>query len=522
MQAIGYRKPLRFLLWLCCLSFAIGTMGSSAEAQTTTFRVKHIEAEGNTRLSAAELQRVLGGYENRDLTLADLQKAAEALQADYRKRGYFVATVVVPQQDVTSGGTARLQVFEGKIGDIHVEGNKHYSTALIQSYLETVKRLGVLSSQTFQRALLLLDDLPDMAVKSVLTPGKTVGTTDVTLKVEDADKLHGSLSYDNFGNNQVGQNHAIFGLWKGNLTGTGDVLSFQSVNAFPTNNNMPFIQANFTTPTDSDGTRVGASYSNGDFTTNPQGQLVDIRGTASILTVLASHALRRSLNDTSDVTVSYSTKSLQNQILGSNNSHDEVREIAAGFNATWQSSDARNFLAVGLTNGLGGLFGGSTASNPHPSRAGANDSFTRANLDLARIQKLGPLYLMLRGSLQWTPDPLVVAEQFSLGGADSVRGYPQSEFLGDSGYTISAELRLPVDKAERYQLAAFVDHGEIWQTNPVFGERGSQYLTGAGVGARANLDAHTFLRLDLGFPIAPSPNSVKQDPVIYGQVTYNF
>lgn len=35
--------------------------------------------------------------------------------------------------------------------------------------------------------------------------------------------------------------------------------------------------------------------------------------------------------------------------------------------------------------------------------------------------------------------PLMVPEQFALGGPDSVRGYQQSEFLGDYGYALASE-----------------------------------------------------------------------------------
>src|SRR5687768_17407658 len=144
--------------------------------------------------------------------------------------------------------------------------------------MEPVKREGLLRDSTFQRALLLIDDLPDVELKSVLTPGKTPGTTDVTLKITDADKLHGSLSYDNFGNQQVGEHHAGLGLWKGNLNGRRDLLAVRTINVFPSRVNTPYVQASYAAPVTTHGTRVGAAYASGDFSVNAELQVLDIRG----------------------------------------------------------------------------------------------------------------------------------------------------------------------------------------------------------------------------------------------------
>ena len=80
-------------------------------------------------------------------------------------------------------------------------------------------------------------------------------------------------------------------------------------------------------------------------------------------------------------------------------------------------------------------------------------------------------FLRLGGQI--TDQPLITNEQMSQGGMDSVRGYPQAEYVGDQGYFVNVELRLPpyglqelrvpyVDKPLKdvMQLALFFDHGE--------------------------------------------------------------
>src|SRR3546814_19453881 len=47
-----------------------------------------------------------------------------------------------------------------------------------------------------------------------------------------------------------------------------------------------------------------------------------------------------------------------------------------------------------------------------------------------------------RLSGQWSPDPLISNEGFSLGGMSSVRGYYESEALADYGFSRSEERRV--------------------------------------------------------------------------------
>jgi hemolysin activation/secretion protein len=107
-----------------------------------------------------------------------------------------------------------------------------------------------------------------------------------------------------------------------------------------------------------------------------------------------------------------------------------------------------------------------------------------------------------------------------LGGPDSVRGYIQSEVLGDRGYLTSAEYRQTVFDSRRthLQLVGFFDHGQVMLERPAITERKSQKLDGAGVGARASIGKNLSLRLDLGFPLAGN-NVDGTSPMIHGQMT---
>ena len=119
---------------------------------------------------------------------------------------------------------------------------------------------------------------------------------------------------------------------------------------------------------------------------------------------------------------------------------------------------------------------------------------------------------------------LPVTEEFSLGGPDSVRGYQQSEYLGDSGWDMSGEFRLPLwrRKQDIVQMAFFLDTGFSTIRYPLPGQTAKDHLTGGGFGFRAALGKSTSARIDFGFPLQPQPNPEHQSPVIYAAVSHIF
>jgi hemolysin activation/secretion protein len=180
-----------------------------------------------------------------------------------------------------------------------------------------------------------------------------------------------------------------------------------------------------------------------------------------------------------------------------------------------------------VTQGLGTILGGVktgakfASGVSRASRLGAGNDFTRFNTDIFYIHSIKKgRYLLLHGTGQLSSAPLPVSEQFGLGGSDSVRGYSQSEYLGDDGYLTSAELRESVfdRKSTHVQLLAFFDHGRAKLQSPLLTERPHRTMDGTGVGARASLGRHLTLRVDLGFPLS-GDNVERERPYIYGQLS---
>ena len=90
---------------------------------------------------------------------------------------------------------------------------------------------------------------------------------------------------------------------------------------------------------------------------------------------------------------------------------------------------------------------------------------------------------MFRADGQWPDDQLLPMEQFSVGGARSVRGYETNQLVRDIGFSASIEYRYPVLRKQgrpTLQLAAFFDAGGAWFNNRP--EPAPEMIAAPGVG----------------------------------------
>ena len=116
---------------------------------------------------------------------------------------------------------------------------------------------------------------------------------------------------------------------------------------------------------------------------------------------------------------------------------------------------------------------------------------------------------------------LISNEQFSVGGPLSVRGYHQTEQLGDHGANLSLELHSPKlapndwDSVQNLRILAFADWAALWTANqaptPEYYE-----LASVGMGLRMQLLKRLSGEFDWGYPL------YKQNSINIGQQRFDF
>lgn len=464
--------------------------------------------EGNHLASEAELQAVVAPFVGESLSLEELRQVAERVTEYHLEHGYKLARAYLPEQDFANG-TVRILVHEGKIDRIEVAGAKYHSPELIRSYFDGAEGGDYVDGEII-RPLLLINELPDVKANVQMQPGSQEGTSTMVVTLKERNPFEVSLGYNNYGTPSTGENRAGLTLAHNNLSGVGDRLAVNGTFGFPARSTA-YLTAGYQRPLNTDGLSLGVSYSNSAYVLGGALEVLDVRGDADIYTVSLGQALCRSLSHQSDVGLDVTHARVDTTILGGAFSRDEYTKARVFYQGRWIHPENQTYLRAGFTQGF-------VEPSTIPSRVGVGQSFSKLNLDLLQMHRLGPQWrLALRASGQLA-DSLVAAEQYSVGGPYTVRGYPQGEFLGDSAYAIGGELLWSVlrDDPDLVTLAIFVDHGGAILSQPQPGERHSRQLTGAGVGVRFRFNEDTQARLDLGFPLSPSTNSRNNSPVIYG------
>ena len=488
--------------------------------------VKSFKITGNRALADSLLQAIVKPHVGKDLTLAELEAVADLITEEYRSHGYGIARAYIPQQE-SADGQVEILVLEGQLGTIEVRGNNFYSADFIKRHFTPVVEEKAIKQSSVERSLLLLNDHRDLGATAVLQAGNAPGSTDIIVKVEEKFPFHLSLDYNNFGSSDVSRHR--FGVEMETnryLPIEGSTLSIRGVMGSKTSD-FVYGRTLYIQPVNNYGTKLEASVSGGDFDVGREFTQLGITGKSWGYSIGLRHPFVKTRFHSLTAEVGFESKDAKEFFLDTLSSIDKIRMLTGSIDYNSTDSTGRNIISFSINQGLGDTFGAMENNDPKSSRPPADNRFTRFTLIAARLQQLTEfLSVILRGSGQVTTRSLVASEQFSLGGSETVRGYPQGEFLGDHGYHLSTEVRVaPLPTRDLFQLAFFVDHGATAVRQAPVGTRSYQTLTGVGYGVRLNYSYKSLVfqgRLDVGFPVQPSKSSSKERPIFYVQTSLGF
>jgi len=515
------------LLSLCLLALSSPTLAEPT-APVDSVLVKGFSFSGNTVISQSELEAVTQPYIGRSLTLPDLETVSAAVADLYKQKGYTLATAYVPQQEIRFGVVA-IAILEGRVGEIFVTGNQHYSTEFIRARFAQAMEDKVIRNVALERALLLLNEYPDLKTSVLLGPGASTGSTNVYVKAEDKLPIHATLDYNNYGFSSISRNRFGAGVQIGNVVFDGATLNLNGIMGDHPDR-LLFGTGAYAVPIGVHGTKLVLSGSTGRFDVGAELAALQIHGRITTYDISVTHPYIKTRFQTLMAEAGFAAKDNQLFTLGTLTGDDRIRMAKLGINYDRLDLSGRTYFSLYGFQGLGELLGGMDNNAQQTTRQGADNRFTKANVYAGRIQSLGhDALLVVRASGQATTGPVVVIEQMLLGGADSVRGYQLGERFVDEGYTISAETRVPFFPSVlgSTQAAAFIDHGAGRLRNPQPGEQSFSSLTGTGVGLQTEVPYFsTRLRFDVGFPLGPAPSggtiSGDRSPIFYVQAIARF
>jgi hemolysin activation/secretion protein len=148
------------------------TMGAPPGADKAHLNIRKVVLKGGDAAFTERTEEILSAVRGRNLPVSAFYEAAAKVQQLYSENGYFLVRVVIPPQDVKNGGVLKLEMIDGFIESVNIEG---LAPQLKQRVARTLARLigeRHLKRGAFDRALLLAADTPGLDLKSNLAPAK--------------------------------------------------------------------------------------------------------------------------------------------------------------------------------------------------------------------------------------------------------------------------------------------------------------------------------------------------------------
>ena len=478
--------------------------------------IEKIVVEGVTYFKLKFIRSIVAPFEGKELSLSDFQKIADLITNEYRKAGLVTSSAYLAEQKI-SDNTLRISVIEGRVGQVNIEGNKWFNDKLINNYIDQRKD-DIFNYESLRKNIAYMNEKRDIEAKVILARGKERGETDVNLKVEDQFPFHVNLGFSNYNSKYTERLKYTAEVLSTNFLGLGHLMSGEMQLGEADRYHLYTLR--YLAPITPRST-IGLSYINLDQRLGREVGDLEIKGEGDIVSFYYAYKLI----DTDDLSVSLNPgfvyKDIMNEVLESTaqadgGSEDRIRIAKLGFDIDYMDAfSGRTIIIQEFDFGLKDFMGGLSGKDVHASRsgAGAGGEFFRSMTNFARIQNLPyDISLMLKGAAQWTGDDLTSTEQFFIGGPKSVRGYPNSEFGGDKGLSMSSELYFPVyglpkDLQIPYmdtrwydaiRVVGFFDWGFVSSNSIVVGETKDETLYSCGSALRFNIPQRFSLSLDYG------------------------
>lgn len=452
---------------------------------------------GVTAIPVAELQAKADASAGAALTPEQIDAVAEDIAKQYRAKGYPLAMVALVD---VQGGVARLQVYEGKIANVRVEGAKGYTEEAVSAPFLDLPRNKPLTAAELESAARNLDDYPGLDVRVQALPAKTAGETDLVVKVTEQ-RLTGGVGIDNNGIEAIGRQRYRAELQWNSPSGWGDQLALSLMNTDM--GGLRYARLGYSLPFSSDGLRAELSYALSEYESNG---LVDgvlgpytAFGKTTDIRIGMSNVVERGRSSTQIVDFYFQRLEGSTWVTGAPVvvpppfDSSGLSLVGIGwFHASQGADGANNSLRVGFET---------NAQNNDGTDPSALLGQVRVELENLSGGNLRA-YTRLRGVLTAGSSP--VLKRFQLGGPDSIRAYDYAMAEGDGGIDATFELRMgsASDAGLRTEFVAFADAGYVASNSGTVTPTGSseKLLGGAGLGLRFGAPGFEFA-VEYAYPI---------------------
>ena len=457
-----------------------------------TVLVNKVNVSSSEILTDNEVNEITAKYVHKNVSIDEIKSLLHEINNLYKEKDYITAKAVLPPQTV-EGGVLHIELIEGKIGKIIVEGNKYTRSAYILDKIEQESG-ELLKLRKLEQDIVDFNNKNDVKIQGRIQAGENLSETDIILSVRDPNPFHIVPSFDNTGRKTIGTLKSGLALSNDSLLGYRDSLIVGTNLARGTT----AAYTNYSFPIGNKGTRVNGLFSYNHINiVSGYFKPLNVSGNSFNYGGSVSHPFiyNKRLKISGDL--GFNFKESTTYFDGYPLIDTSVRTVNTGLHAEvydkygiWHASN--NFV-TGL-NLLGG-----------------DNSFFKYEGSVYRVHKItNNITGLFRASTLLSPnDDLPTLEQYQLGGVSSVRGFSEGLLMGNNGYFLSGQIffpfpflpekiyKLPVKKTLRGVV--FCDHGAAYPYKPDRSANQMDYLTSVGMGLRINLSKYMMATFDWGF-----------------------
>lgn len=521
----------------------VGTGSAPAAAPAPdTFFIQAFDVTGVTKLTTAEVERLVYARSGPGRTKDDVEAARKALQDAYAAKGFGAVIVDIPVQDhdAFAQGLVQIAVSEAPVGQLRVTGSRFHSLDVARHQVPSLAQGQPINLKALQAEVSAANHFPDRSLNPQFKPGKVPGELDVDLAMTDQHPGHANFDLNNDAAPNTRPLRLSVGVRYTNLFQTGQSITATYVVAPEKRKDTEVFAGSYTVPIlNSPWTISLSGYHSNSNVSSLGGSAVLGKGFqvgARLLYRLTSAGTSQNISfglDFKDFKQKITVNGVQASSAPIKYVPFELQYALSG--ATEHTSYD---LSLGTTVGLR-LFHQTVcivvSTICVPADAFQNreqfsyENFVRGNLsaDFSYAFKNDTIAAFkLAGQL--ADSHLISNEQFAAGGQQTVRGYYSSEAVGDTGIEPSLELRSPsfatlfgswLTEARAY---TFADGAFLHVDNAQTGQHRGYRLISIGGGVRARLFSHFTGEVMGGVPLTAGPFTKPFHPRVNFQIKGDF
>jgi hemolysin activation/secretion protein len=411
--------------------------------------LKEIRFAKSDILPESFFENIKKEYENTKISVNDIYKIVNAVNNEYLTKGYIASQAYLMEQDVMSGVLV-VSLVEGLISEIKLSGNKRTSEKYIKRYLN-LDGTNTFNANITNQDIMDFNAANDAKIRIALSPGKVFGTSVVDVIVDEPKMYALSLFCDNSGQKETGKiRYGGYGSLR-SLAKYRDILNVGGV--FSEGSNSAYIS--YEIPEPFLNIRIGAGFDYSD-TEMVKGVLRNLNVTGNYYDVYlyAKKTFLSRERTSSNAVFSITTKKSESFFSGLKTQDAKTDSLSLSADNTFLFSGGYLFGMLSYAQGMTIIEG--------------ENSYEKINFSaesMIGIYKNVSAILKFKGQSSFYEVPS--SEQFSVGGINSVRGYPEGMLMSKYGLNANAEINYDVNFfAHKYidfkRIYAFFDYGIIF------------------------------------------------------------